>query len=196
MNFNKAVFLRSFGTADQLPPHNGVELVFCGRSNVGKSSLINKLCRRNGLAKVSSSPGKTTTINYFELDKGFFLVDLPGYGYAKRSQAEKERWAKLMQRYFDTLPQSALVIQLVDSRHAPSVDDISMLELVAKKKLRCLVVLTKIDKLNKTEYKTRMDYFDEFLQKYSINDYLPFTINGDDCAQQLREKMSSMIDEC
>ena len=194
MNFNNARFLKSYGTADQLPPHCGVELVFCGRSNVGKSSLINKLCRRKGLAKVSSSPGKTTTINYFELDDNLFLVDLPGYGYAKRSQTEKERWAKLMQHYFDTIAEDALVIQLIDSRHAPSADDISMLELVAKKSLNCLVVLTKADKLNKTEYKAQMSYFDELLRKYGINDYLPFTINGEESAEMLREKIRTMLE--
>ncbi|MEG2939291.1 MAG: ribosome biogenesis GTP-binding protein YihA/YsxC, partial [Oscillospiraceae bacterium] len=128
MDFNQAQFTCSFGLRDQLPPSDTVELVFSGRSNVGKSSLINKLCTRKALARVSSTPGKTTTINFFSLGKDTTLVDLPGYGYAKRSHEERIRWANLMEHYFKSDRNIKLVLLLIDSRHKPSDEDFGMLE--------------------------------------------------------------------
>lgn len=197
MKFNAAEFIRSYGTADRLPAQEGVELVFCGRSNVGKSSLINKLCRRKSLARVSSTPGKTTTINYFSLGGGVFLVDLPGYGYAKRSQSEKARWAALMQAFFDSRDELGLIVQLLDCRHAPSSEDRDMLEFIAAKGYPCLVVLTKTDKLTKARLAEQLLCFKELLGEYGIEgEPLPFTVNGEESAEALRTRISSSLEDC
>ncbi|MBQ3970276.1 MAG: ribosome biogenesis GTP-binding protein YsxC [Clostridia bacterium] len=127
MNFNKAEFEFAAGNASQLPESVIPEVVFSGRSNVGKSSLINKLVNRKALARVSATPGKTATINFFRVDK-FHLVDLPGYGYAKVSKTEKQRWADLMEGYFTGERYYTLVVQIVDMRHSPSADDMNMIE--------------------------------------------------------------------
>lgn len=148
MNFNKASYKASYGTAAQLPPSGGAEVVFAGRSNVGKSSLLNKLMFRKGLAKVSSSPGKTATINFYDVD-GVDLVDLPGYGYARVSKTEKERWAKLIDGYFEDDRNFALVVSLIDIRHDPSALDKAMVEFLIESELPFAIALTKADKLSK-----------------------------------------------
>ena len=117
MNYNKADFIASYGISSQLPESDRPELSFSGRSNVGKSSLINKLCNRKNLARVSSTPGKTATINFYEVDNCYF-VDLPGYGYAKVSNADRERWDDLINSYFEAPRHHTLLVQLIDCRHA------------------------------------------------------------------------------
>ena len=148
MNFNKAEFEFAVGAASQLKPSEMPEVIFSGRSNVGKSSLINKLVNRKALARVSATPGKTATINFFRVDE-FHLVDLPGYGYAKVSKSEKDRWAKLMEGYFNQDRRFALVVQIVDMRHAPSKDDMNMIDYLYQRELPFIIVLTKKDKLKK-----------------------------------------------
>ena len=118
MIFNKADFIASYGISSQLPESDRPELSFSGRSNVGKSSLINKLCSRKNLARVSSTPGKTATINFYSVDDCYF-VDLPGYGYAKVSNADRERWDDLINSYFEAPRHHTLLVQLLDCRHAP-----------------------------------------------------------------------------
>ena len=118
MNYNKADFMASYGISSQLPDSDRPEISFSGRSNVGKSSLINKLCSRKNLARVSATPGKTATINFYEVDSCYF-VDLPGYGYAKVSNADRERWDDLINSYFEAQRHHTLLVQLLDCRHAP-----------------------------------------------------------------------------
>lgn len=149
MNFNKVQFERSFGTSSQLPPSSLPEIAFAGRSNVGKSSLINKVFNRKGLAKVSQTPGKTATINFFATDDARF-VDLPGYGYAKRSFADKKRWSALTQSYFEDNPSLAAVLQLIDIRTGVTADDADMLAWLRHYEVPHLLVATKCDKLGKT----------------------------------------------
>ena len=130
------------------------QVAFSGRSNVGKSSLINTLLNRKSLARVSSSPGKTITINFYDIDRKLFLVDMPGYGYAKRTPQEKERWSRLTDGYFTDNPNIdllKLVVQLVDSRIGPTKDDEMMLNYLISMNIPYIIVATKIDKLNKTE---------------------------------------------
>lgn len=153
MRFDIISFDRSYGTSEQLVHSDIPEIVFSGRSNVGKSSLINKLFNRKSLARVSSVPGKTVTVNFFKGD-GVNFVDLPGYGYAKKSYAEKKRWAELMEGFFNSDRNISLVVQLIDARHKPSADDYDMLEYLKAGEYRTVIVMTKIDKLNKTERKT------------------------------------------
>lgn len=150
MNFNNVRFERSFGTSAQLTPSTAPEVAFSGRSNVGKSSLLNKLFNRKGLAKVSQTPGKTATINFFDGD-GVTFVDLPGYGYAKVSKSEKARWSELIEGYFNQDRSFALVVALVDIRHEASELDENMIRFLRETDLPFVVALTKADKLSRQQ---------------------------------------------
>ena len=150
MNFQKVSFERSFGTSKQLPPSTLPEIAFAGRSNVGKSSLLNTLFNRKGLAKVSQTPGKTATINFFLADDARF-VDLPGYGFAKVSKSERERWAELIEGYFNQDRNFALVCSLIDIRHPASELDVNMVGFLQEAQLPFAIVLTKGDKLSKSK---------------------------------------------
>ncbi|MBO7701802.1 MAG: YihA family ribosome biogenesis GTP-binding protein [Eggerthellaceae bacterium] len=150
INFRGATFERSYGTSAQLPESTLPEIAFAGRSNVGKSSLLNKLCDHKGLAKVSQTPGKTATINFFAT-KEAYLVDLPGYGYARVSQSERDRWAELIEVYFNQDRNFALVCSLIDIRHPASALDENMVGFLQEAELPYLIVLTKGDKLSKSK---------------------------------------------
>lgn len=150
MNYNKAEFKASYGSLKQLPPPERPEFAFSGRSNVGKSSLINKLLNRKALARVSSVPGKTVTVNFYSLEN-IYIVDLPGYGYAKVAKSEKERWAGLVEGYLRERENLALVFQLIDFRHPPTADDLLMIDFLVESEIPFVVVLTKADKLKKSE---------------------------------------------
>ena len=144
-------FLTSAVRKDQYPPEGVPEIAFAGRSNVGKSSLINLLTNRKKLAKVSQNPGKTRTINFFTVNGTFRIVDLPGYGYAKVSKAEAEKWGPMMEDYLSSRPDLLKVVQLVDIRHAPSAQDRQMYEYLQYYGLDGLVVATKADKVSRGE---------------------------------------------
>lgn len=150
MDFHNVAFESSYGTSAQLPPSSVPEIAFIGRSNVGKSSLLNKLFNRKKLAKISSTPGKTATINFFETEDARF-VDLPGYGYAKVSKSEKARWSELIEGYFNQNRNFALVVSLVDIRHAASALDEHMVSYLRERGLPFVVVLTKADKLSRQQ---------------------------------------------
>lgn len=171
MKYQKAEFLASYGLASQLPPSDRPELSFSGRSNVGKSSLINKLCNRKNLARVSSTPGKTATINFYGVDQCYF-VDLPGYGYAKVANADRERWDNLIDGYFDAPRQQALLVQPIDCRHAPSADDIQMLEYLRYHRVPFVVALTKADKLKKSQLQKTQAEFEAILMPYGCQKVL------------------------
>ncbi|MDD6355159.1 MAG: ribosome biogenesis GTP-binding protein YihA/YsxC [Oscillospiraceae bacterium] len=156
MNYNTAKFEKSYGLSTQLPPGNIPEIAFAGRSNVGKSSLLNKLFNRKSLARVSSVPGKTITINFYDVD-GKKFVDLPGYGYAKLSKSEKERFGELMEGYFQQGRNIKLVVQLVDMRHKPSADDYGMIDFMQQMNIPFIIVMTKSDKLKVKEYERRLE---------------------------------------
>lgn len=156
MNYNKAEFERSYGLLSQLPESTVPEIAFAGRSNVGKSSLLNKLFNRKQLARVSSVPGKTVTINFYNLDEAKF-VDLPGYGYAKISKQEFNRFSDLMEGYFKTQRNIALVVQLIDMRHPLTKDDEGMINFMREMDIPFIIVMTKADKLKKRAYEERMN---------------------------------------
>ncbi len=175
MNFNNAIFEAAYGTLGQLPESDLPEICFSGRSNVGKSSLINKILGRKALARVSSTPGKTITVNFYRFD-GFRLVDLPGYGYAKVDYKEKERWSELMEGYFNSGRNIRLVMQLVDIRRPATEFDTSMLQFLKSAGLPYAVVLTKSDKLNKTEFAKRLAAVKTELGKLAEGvDIIPFS---------------------
>ena len=158
MNYNKAEFFTSYGTFKQIPKTERPEIAFSGRSNVGKSSLINKIMNRKSLARVSAMPGKTVTINFFSLEN-LYIVDLPGYGYAKVSKSEKERWAELIEGYLNDDRSLALVFQLIDFRHKPTADDIMMINFLIDSGIPFIIVLTKADKLKKKERISRREAY-------------------------------------
>ena len=151
INLHNVVLERTCGLPSQLIKTSLPQFAFSGRSNVGKSSLINSMLGRKSLARTSSVPGKTITINYYNVDKRLYLVDLPGYGYAKRSKAEIEKWSALTQGYFDGELSSVNVIQLIDIRTGITKDDQAMLEWMKYYNVPYTVVATKCDKPNKTE---------------------------------------------
>ena len=153
MKINEAQFIISAVRKNQYPIDNRVEVAFVGRSNVGKSSIINALTNRRGLAKVSQTPGKTRLINFFLINNDFYLVDLPGYGYAKVSKKEKESWGKTIETYLNGRIPLKRVILLVDSRHKPTADDIMMHDWIKHYGIDVIVIATKRDKLSNNEDK-------------------------------------------
>ena len=166
------------GNQKQFPKDKKPEIALSGRSNVGKSSLINTLLGRKSLARVSSSPGKTITINYYDIDKKLYLVDLPGYGYAKRSQGSKRAWSSLTEDFFVNNPSSdalKLVIQLIDVRTGPTDDDILMINMMIDNGIPFTVVATKADKLSKTALANRIEELErEYFMGTGIT-ILPFS---------------------
>ncbi|MGN0551472.1 MAG: ribosome biogenesis GTP-binding protein YihA/YsxC [Acutalibacteraceae bacterium] len=194
MNFNKAEFEMAAGTAKQLPKSEKPEIVFSGRSNVGKSSLINKLVNRKALARVSATPGKTATINFFDAGD-FRLVDLPGYGYAKVSQSEKKRWAELVEGYFAQDRQFCLIVQIVDLRHPPTKDDMQMIDFLYSSGFPFIIVLTKKDKLNKTEFNKRMESINTELSSYSDVLLFPFSALKGDGKEEIQNYISKCVED-
>ena len=155
---------------------NGLpEIMFCGRSNVGKSSMINCLLGRKSLARTSEKPGKTATINYYEIDRKLFLVDLPGYGYARVSQAEKDKWARFMQAYFNYASDKKLAISLVDLRHGPSNADMEMAVFLEQAGIPYWIVATKADKLSKTAAAENLEALKEVYADYHPERILAFS---------------------
>lgn len=186
MNYNNAIFEKSFGTAEQLEASDLPEICFCGRSNVGKSSLINRVLGRKSIARVSSKPGKTVTINFYRVGD-FRLVDLPGYGYAKVPFSEKSRWAELMESYFRSGRNIKMAFQLIDMRHPATEFDISMLDFMSQMGIPYTVILTKSDKLNKTETENRLSLIHEELGEYADGvQIIPFSAQNNDGVESLR----------
>lgn len=194
MRWESAAFEAAAGLSSQLPGSTMPEIVFSGRSNVGKSSLINRLTGRKSLARTSATPGKTATINFYRLDSAR-LVDLPGYGYARVSDSERRRWSELIEGYFNDDRDVRLVVQLLDIRHTPSKDDYQMLEYMVEREIPFIAVLTKADKLNKTERAQRLAAFEEELADYEGIFTLPFSSSNGEGAEQLRNILLDAIED-
>lgn len=184
MNPHSAAFEAAAGLSSQLPESTMPEIAISGHSNVGKSSLINKILGRKALARTSATPGKTATINFYRLDT-LRLVDLPGYGYAKVSQSEKKRWSDLIGSYFAQDRDMRLVIQLIDIRHKPTKDDYMMLDYLVDNELPFIVVFTKADKLKKGERLRREQELAEELAAYDGMMTIPFSSVTGEGAQEL-----------
>lgn len=196
MNFVNAELLYTAGKANQLKPSDLPEIVFSGRSNVGKSSLINKLVNRKSLARVSGQPGKTATINFFKVGDTFNLVDLPGYGYAKVSHAEKVRWAELVEGYFAQDRKFALIVQIVDMRHNPTKDDLNMIEFLSNSGMPFAVVLTKKDKLKKTQQLKQLEQIQSILSDYGDIKIFTFSALKGDGTEEIREYIANCVENC
>ncbi len=194
MNYNKVEFKASYAKFNQIPKSEKLEFAFSGRSNVGKSSLINKIMNRKSLARVSSMPGKTVTINFYSLEN-IYIVDLPGYGYAKVSKNEKQRWAGLIEGYLHDERELALVFQLIDFRHKPTDDDIMMINFLIESEIPFVVILTKADKMKKKEREerrkalmTEIPYADEITM-------IEFSSETGEGVDQVREIIESVAEE-
>lgn len=175
--FSSITFIGSFTSVDSLPKETLPAVVLCGRSNVGKSSFINSFFNRRSIAKVSQTPGKTRTINYYKVENKFFVVDLPGYGYAKASKKDVESWQKLIDEYFTSAGNIRLVLHLVDSRIPPTPDDILLSEYLQAREINRSVLLTKTDKLNQTEYSVTLKKITEVFNDLTVNvNLFPFSI--------------------
>lgn len=194
MRFDKVKYEASYGTAQQLPASEHIEIAFAGRSNVGKSSMLNKILNRKNLARVSSVPGKTVTVNFFDCD-GIKLVDLPGYGYAKVNFNEKKRWADLMEGYFTSDRNIRLVVQLTDMRHPVTKDDLDMMRFMQSAGYDFIVVMTKSDKLNKTERTKRMEAIHTELAEFGDVQIIPFSASNGEGADEIRKAIEAAAEK-
>ena len=193
INLQKAEFILSavapkFFLRDGLP-----QVAFSGRSNVGKSSVINRLLNRKNFARVGAAPGKTTQINYFKIDNAFYLVDLPGYGYAKVSKAERDRWGKLMESYFADPELMTLGVMIVDSRHKPTADDCTMAQWY--REAGCpFVVVNKLDKLKKSQVEPNLQVIRETLELGEGDVVIPFSAEKGTGRQELVSAILASVD--
>ena len=175
MNIQNTEFVISAAKKSDFPRDHLPQVVFAGRSNVGKSSVINCLLGRKNFARVGNSPGKTTHINYFLVDRQLYLVDLPGYGYAKVSQAERARWGRLIEQWFQDPSLMTLGVQIVDARHKPTADDCTMIECFKRSGKPYIVVANKLDKLKKSEIEPNLLQIRNTLQIDESVKVIPFS---------------------
>jgi GTP-binding protein len=182
-----------FGPTSKLPEESLPEIAFAGRSNVGKSSLINSLLNRKNLARTSSSPGKTVTINFYDVNGEFFLVDLPGYGYAKASLAERAKWGKMIEKYLGTRDSLKAVVLLVDIRHAPTKDDVMMYNWVVETGLTPIIVATKLDKIKRSQKDKQLKLLRDTLGIKANGDIIIVPYSSE--TKQGREELLGIIDD-
>ena len=178
------------GITSKLPETDRVEIAFAGKSNVGKSSLINALMNRKALARTSATPGKTQTINFYNINDIMYLVDLPGYGYAKVSEREKEQWGKLIERYLNTSKQLKAVFLLIDIRHEPSANDRMMYEWILAQGYQPIIIATKLDKLKRSQVQKHVKMVKEGLKLLPGTTIIPFSAE----TKQGREEIWELID--
>ena len=193
VNWNMAEFVRSAAKPSDFPRDGLPQVVFAGRSNVGKSSAINRLLNRKNFARVGSAPGKTTHINYFLIDKKLYLVDLPGYGYAKVSKQERDRWGRLIEAWFADTGRMAVGVLIVDARHKPTEDDCTMAQVFLSAGKPFLVLANKLDKLKKSEAVGNLLRVRETLSLPESTAVIPFSAEkGDGKAELLKEILNCL----
>ena len=175
MNISSVEFIKSAATAPDIIRDGLPQIVFSGKSNVGKSSVINMVLSRKNLARVSSTPGKTVHINYFMIDKTAYFVDLPGYGYAKTAKKERARWSKLMEEYFSAAGHIALAVMIVDARHMPTANDCTMAEWFKYAQCRLIVAANKIDKVKNSEKDRNMSVIRQTLELNNETKVIPLS---------------------
>lgn len=182
------------GITSVLPENDKVEIAFAGKSNVGKSSLINALMNRKSLARTSAQPGKTQTINFYNINDAVYLVDLPGYGYAKVSQAEKEKWGKLIERYLHSSKQLRAVFLLIDIRHEPSANDRQMYDWILHNGYEPIIIATKLDKIKRSQVAKHMKLVKEGLQVRPGTVVIPFSAETKQGRDEIWEVMESYLE--
>lgn len=195
INTNNVKLLISAVRKDQYPATAIPEIALVGRSNVGKSSMINKVLNRRNFAHVSSTPGKTATINFYEIDEKLMIVDLPGYGYATRSKEEIEKWGTMIDEYLNTRAQLLQVVLLVDSRHKPTKEDIMMLEWVRYRSEYAVVFATKCDKLSKKQLDQNLELIVDTLELQEGDVLIPFTTKSLEGAENFWEYIYGCVIE-
>ena len=191
INYHNVEFFDSCFNTKNIKADRRPEILFVGRSNVGKSSMINTLLNRKNFARVSETPGKTISINFYDLDKKIFLVDLPGYGFAQRSKKERASWGKLIGDYLEADRDIRIIVLLVDIRHDPSADDINMYEYLMEKEFLFCIAATKSDKLSKTE---RQKQCDKFSEMFGVK-VIPFSSKTREGADEIRQIIEDVSDE-
>ncbi len=195
INLQNAEFIISAASVKDFPRDRLAQVVFSGRSNVGKSSVINRLLNRKNLARVGNSPGKTTHINYFKIDEAFYLVDLPGYGYAKVSKTERARWGRLIEEYFADDELMTLGVMIVDSRHKPTKDDCTMATWFQETGCPLVVVANKLDKLKKKEIEPNLNEIRMTLRLGDEVDIIPFSAEKGVGRQELLNVILASLDD-
>ena len=195
VNWNLAEFVRSAAKPTDFPRDGLPQVVFAGRSNVGKSSAINRLLNRKNFARVGSAPGKTTHINYFLIDKKFYLVDLPGYGYAKVSKQERDRWGRLIEAWFADTDLMALGILIVDARHRPTADDCTMAKVFLSSGKSFAVAANKLDKLKKSEVEGNLLQIRETLNLPKTVSVIPFSAEKGEGKSQLSGEILNCLED-
>ena len=194
LNFNKVEFIRSAVKREDFLRDGLPQMAFAGRSNVGKSSVINRLVNRKNFARVGASPGKTSQINYFRLDGQAYLVDLPGYGYAKVSKAERDRWGRLMEDYFAS-GLISLGVMIVDARHKPTADDVTMANWFYDAGCPLVVAANKLDKLKKSEIVPNLQVIREVLDLREGDALVPFSAERGDGKEQLISLLLAALED-
>jgi len=192
MNLHNATFRKSVVSAKDFMKDKP-SIVFAGKSNVGKSSVINKLLNRKNFARVGNTPGKTVHINYFDIDNKAYFVDLPGYGYAKVAKGERDRWGKLMETFFATEGVITLGVQIVDARHKPTADDVTMAQYFMDTGCPMVVVANKKDKLKKSEYEPNVARIRETLEIPDETPVLLFSAEKGDGREELLEIIKAYV---
>jgi len=193
MNLNNVSLTISAVRTNQYPKSGLPEFAFAGRSNVGKSSMINKLLNRKSLARVSGTPGKTITINFYNIDDTIHLVDLPGYGYAKRSKSDVKAWGQMMENYLANREELVQTILLVDGRHKPSADDVTMADWIRHYHDRIIVIATKMDKLKKSEIEPNLELIWNTLELGEDDILVPFSIKDDEGKLTVWDMINMML---
>lgn len=193
LNVNKAEFIKSAAAPAQFIRSSMPSVVFAGKSNVGKSSVINRMLNRKNFARVGASPGKTVHVNYFHIDGRLYFVDLPGYGYAKVSQSERERWGKLMEQFFAERDRITLGVMIVDARHKPTADDLTMAQWFKDSGCRLVIVANKLDKLKKSEIEPNLRLIRETLELPDSVPLIPFSAEKGQGREALMAEIIKLI---
>ena len=193
LNVNKADFVKSAASPAQFIRSSVPAVAFAGKSNVGKSSVINRLLNRKNFARVGAQPGKTVHVNYFRIDEKLFFVDLPGYGYAKVGQAERDRWGKLMEDFFAAPGLMDLGVMIVDARHKPTADDVTMADWFKNADCRLVVVANKLDKLKKSEIEPNLALIRQTLALPESVPVIPFSAEKGQGREQLLAEILTLL---
>lgn len=183
------------GITSKLPKNEGVEIAFAGKSNVGKSSLINGLLNRKALARTSSQPGKTQTINFYKINQRFYFVDLPGYGYAKVSASEREKWGKMIENYLHTSEKLALVFLLIDIRHEPSANDKMMYDWILHNGFTPVIIATKADKIKRSQLQKQIKIIRTKLEMQAEDALFPFSALSKQGKEEILDYIESIVEE-
>lgn len=193
MKIKEATIEISAVSKKQYPTLNLPEIALAGRSNVGKSSFINRMLGRRNLVRTSSKPGKTRTLNFYRINDSFYFVDVPGYGYAKVSKKEQQKWGAMMEEYFETREELQLVILVVDSRHNPTNDDMRMIEYISYLNIPLLIIATKVDKLKRSARQKQLHHITSLIHDVADIQVIPFSAETGENKDRIWDVIASYL---